>query len=224
MHRPNDLRELREQLALIEERRRAALIATLQDHPGAGSAAAVDAAEGAELDREAGIFALTCVTDYLEKVAAETSALRRLLDAISDWSRSASWRDAWHSSTSANQSLQGKIAGIVHLRSLSAGTSARAAAEWVADNFPVGLHGQECSGDERRKVVSARTVYAWYSRWSGKEIPMGYGREGYELMMRAGLRTKRQDGRCVERLPSAELLRGALLGIALSKPSVISGH
>lgn len=209
MNRRSDLKVLREQLALIEERRQAELAKHLQ-----ACTAVIRSSEPhgrAQLEREAVMFALTCVAEFLTCENVDASALRRLLES---YQRSSDTRKGPAPSPCSLDALHGKIAGVVHLRSLSVGGRAGSAALWVAENLPPELRDRLFGVRERKDVAMGKAIYGWYAHVAAGEVLENAAKDGFERVIRVGLRPVAR-GRPRE-TPSPEVLKGLLLGLAAS--------
>jgi hypothetical protein len=210
MNRLSDLKVLREQLALIEERRQAELAKRPQ-----ACTAVVRSSEPhgrAELEREAVMFALTCVVEFLTCENVDASALRRLLDS---YQRSGDGRKGTGSPSCSLNVLQGKIAGVVYLRSLSMGGRAGSAALWVAENLPPELRDRLFGVRGRKDIAMSKAIYGWYAQVTADDVLEDAAKDGFQGVIRLGLRPLAR-GRPRRDPPSLEVLKGLLLGLAAS--------
>jgi hypothetical protein len=169
MHKLAVLRLLKESLSFVEAQRVQALAM-------GGDATFVD--------REAGVEALTLVVSSLDELDISASPLRPILAAfqITDSPLFVAPKIAGGQSGSPGEDhSRGRLAGVVHLRSLLAdGCGTRQAADWVASHLPPRLHTFLSPNAAQSKLLKGRTIYAWYERWGGRNpADQGHGRDGY---------------------------------------------
>jgi len=194
------LRNMKQALAFIESQR-------------------ADAIKGGEdatrVDREAAILALTSVVDYLDGVDAAAASLRRLLAAfhVSDSPLLTQPKQAGGQLGSPiKDSAKGKIAAVVYLKATIDDGDTRAAAKWVAGKLPKKLH--KALSPASKSEVTSRAIYSWYEKWGGENGEAGAGRDGYNLILGAGMKNARIEGGQAKGLPAESALVKVLAKLA----------